>query len=77
MQIVAATEAGHADEARALNARLQPFWDLFVEFSSLRVTYAAANLLGLCSALPPRPILPLTEEAQRRIGQTLDALGLA
>ena len=76
MQIVAAIEAGHADEARALNARLQPLWDLFVEFSSLRVMYAAVNLLGLCSAAPPRPILPLPGDAQRRIGQTLDALGL-
>ena len=77
MEIVAAAEAGHADKARALNARLQPLWDLFVEFSSLRVMYAAVNLLGLCRAAPPRPVLPLPEAAQRRIGQTLDALGLA
>ena len=77
MEIVAAIEAGHADEARALNARLQPLWDLFTEYSSLRVTYAAVNLLGLCQAAPPRPILPLPEDAQRRIGQVLGALGLA
>jgi 4-hydroxy-tetrahydrodipicolinate synthase len=77
MEIVAAIEAGHAEKARALNARLQPLWDLFVEFSSLRVMYAAVNLLGLCRAAPPRPILPLPEEAQRRIGQTLDTLDLA
>ncbi len=77
MEVVAAIEAGHAEEARALNARLQPLWDLFVEFSSLRVTYAAMNLLGLCRAVPPRPILPLPEDAQRRIGQVLHALGLA
>ena len=77
MEIVAAVEAGHADDARALNARLQPLWDLFVAFSSLRVTYAAANLLGLCRAAPPRPILPLPEDAQRRVGQVLGALGLA
>ena len=77
MEIVAAIEAGHADEARALNARLQPLWDLFIAFSSLRVVYAAANLLGLCRTAPPRPILPLPEDAQRRIGQVLGALGLA
>jgi 4-hydroxy-tetrahydrodipicolinate synthase len=77
MQIVAAVEAGRADQARALDARLKPLWDLFVEFSSLRVMYAAVNLLGLCHAVPPRPILPLREDAQRRIGQTLDTLGLA
>ena len=77
MEIVAAIEAGHAEEARALNARLQPLWDLFVEFSSLRVMYAAVNLLGLCRAVPPRPILPLPEDMQRRIGQVLRALDLA
>lgn len=76
-QIVAAVEAGHADRARELNARLRPLWDLFTEFSSLRVMYAAANLLGLCRAAPPRPILPLPEDAQRRIGRVLDALDLA
>ncbi len=77
MEVVAAIEAGHAEEARALNARLQPLWGLFVEFSSLRVTYAAVNLLGLCRTAPPRPILPLPEDAQRRIGQVLRALDLA
>ncbi len=77
MSVVAAVEAGHADEARALNARLQPLWDLFAAFSSLRVTYAAVNLLGLCRVAPPRPILPLPEDAQRRIGRVLGALDLA
>lgn len=77
VQIVAAVEAGHADRARVLNARLGPLWDLFTEFSSLRVMYAAANLLGLCRAAPPRPILPLPEDAQRRIGRVLAVLDLA
>lgn len=77
MEIVAAIKAGHADEARALNARMQPLWDLFIEFSSLRVVYAAVNLLGLCRAAPPRPVLPLRGDAQRRIGQVLRALDLA
>ena len=76
MSIIAAMEAGQADEARALNARLQPLWDLFVQFSSLRVMYAAVNLLGLCRAELPRPILPLPEHARLRIGRVLDALSL-
>ncbi len=74
MQVLAAIP--HPDEARRLNARLKPLWDLFTEFSSLRVIYAAVNLLGICRAMPPRPILPLSEAAQRRVGETLDALGL-
>ena len=77
MEVVAAIEAGHAEEARALNARLQPLWDLFVEFSSLRIIYAAVNELGLCRTAPPRPILPLPEHAQHRVGQVLRALNLA
>jgi 4-hydroxy-tetrahydrodipicolinate synthase len=76
MPIVAAARRGDAPQARQLNEGLKPLWDLFVEFSSLRVVYAAANLLGLCRAAPPRPILPLPEAAQHRIGQTLAALGL-
>ena len=75
--IEAAVRAGDAAEARRLNGRLKPLWDLFTEFSSLRVMYAAVNLLGLCAAAPPRPILPLPEAAQRRVGQVLAALDLA
>ena len=74
MQILAAMP--NPDEARRLNTRLQPLWDLFTEFSSLRVMYAAVNLLGICRATPPRPILPLAEAAQRRVGRTLQVLEL-
>ena len=77
MAIVAAAQAGDAVEARRLNAGLAPLWDLFREHTSLRVMYAAANLLGLCHAAPPRPILPLPEAAQRRVGEVLGQLGLS
>ena len=76
MQILAAVQGSDADEARRLDKRLKPLWDLFTEFSSLRVMYAAVNLLGICRATPPRPILPLSEAAQRRVGQTLGLLDL-
>ena len=71
-----AVEAGDAAEARRLNARLEPLWDLFRTYSSLRVIYACADLLGLCRAAPPRPILPLAGEARQRVADTLDALAL-
>jgi len=74
-QILAAVQGGNVDEARRLDERLKPLWDLFTELSSLRVMYAAANLLGI-HATPPRPILPLSEAAQRRVGQTLETLKL-
>ena len=72
MQILAAL--ANPAEARRLNERLKPLWDLFTEFSSLRVMYAAVNLLGICRATPPRPILPLSEAAQRRVSETLNLL---
>jgi 4-hydroxy-tetrahydrodipicolinate synthase len=75
-QILQAVRAGDAERARALDAGLQPLWDLFIQYSSLRVIYAAANLLGLCHAAPPRPILPLEAAAQDRVAETLQQLGL-
>ena len=77
MAIIRAVQSGEADEARRLNARLQPLWDLFKEFSSLRVIYASADLLGICRAAPPRPILPLSETARQRVADTLKALNLS
>jgi 4-hydroxy-tetrahydrodipicolinate synthase len=76
MLLVAAVQRGDAAEARRINATLQPLWDVFTQFSSLRVMYAAANILGLCHVAPPRPILPLAEAAQRQVAGVLDALGL-
>ncbi|MBC9208091.1 dihydrodipicolinate synthase family protein [Roseomonas aerophila] len=76
MQLVRAARAGDAAEARRLNAALQPLWDLFIAHSSLRVVYAAANLLGLTDAAPPRPILPLDEPVKRQVAEVMRALGL-
>jgi len=38
--------------------------------------YAAANLLGLTDAAPPRPILPLDEPVKRQVAEVMRALGL-
>ncbi len=73
VQIVAAARAGDAAEARRLDTRMQPLWQLFTEFGSLRVVYAAANLLGICAAQPPRPILPLPDAALRRVEAVMAA----
>jgi 4-hydroxy-tetrahydrodipicolinate synthase len=76
LAIVRAVEAGDAAEAQRLNARLEPLWGLFRTYSSLRVIYACADLLGLCRTAPPRPILPLAGEARRQVADTLAALEL-
>lgn len=74
VDIVRAATGGDAARARELNARLQPIWDLFRTYSSLRVVYALANLRGIRVAEPPRPILPLPADAQMRVKETLAAI---
>jgi 4-hydroxy-tetrahydrodipicolinate synthase len=76
MALVRAVQDGDAEGARRLNARLEPLWALFREFSSLRVIYASADLLGICRAAPPRPILPLTGAARQRVADALKTLDL-
>jgi 4-hydroxy-tetrahydrodipicolinate synthase len=74
MRIVRAALQGDAKEARRLNGTLAPIWDLFKQFSSLRVVYALAGLLDICHAEPPRPILPLAYEAKRQVADVLARL---
>lgn len=75
-QIADAVLADDADQARHLHQRLQPLWEMFIAFGSLRVMHAAARLLELCSADPLRPILPLDEAARARLAQVLRTLEL-
>ncbi len=76
LEIVRAVRSGDHGQARRLDARLQPLWDLFTELSSLRVVYAAVNALGLSRVDPPRPILALVQADQRRVAQLLESLEL-
>jgi 4-hydroxy-tetrahydrodipicolinate synthase len=76
MALVRAVQNDDAEEAKRLNARLEPLWILFREFSSLRVIYASADLLGICRAVPQRPILPLAGAARQRVADALKTLDL-
>ena len=76
MALVRAVQDNDPEEARQLNARLEPLWVLFREFSSLRVIYESADLLGICRAAPPRPILPLAGVARQRVADALKTLDL-
>ena len=76
LAIAEAARAGRPGDARALDRGLSPLWDLFTELSSLRVMYAAAKLLGLTDAVPPRPILPLGADDARRIADVIRRLSL-
>jgi 4-hydroxy-tetrahydrodipicolinate synthase len=57
--------------AGAPSARMQPLWDAFQAYGSLRVVYAAARLLQLTDAAPPLPILPLEGAALEQVRQAL------
>jgi 4-hydroxy-tetrahydrodipicolinate synthase len=70
-----AVKNGDVKAARQTNQALQPVWELFREFSGLRVVYAAANLTGLSGADPPRPILPLPPAARLRVSEVVGELG--
>lgn len=69
-----AAQGGDAGEARRIDAAFAPLWALFKEFGSIRVVYAAARLLGLISALPPRPLLALDDGHAPRIRAAIDTL---
>ena len=71
-----AAQSGDAAEARRLNARLEPVWQLFRDLTGLRLAYAAANVLGLTNAAPPRPILPVSEMARARLETVIRDLEL-
>jgi 4-hydroxy-tetrahydrodipicolinate synthase len=77
LAIVRAAQAHDAAEARRLNAAMQPLWALFQQFSSLRVMYAAASILGMSDAEPPRPVLPLPDAAKQKVAQVLSEIKLS
>jgi 4-hydroxy-tetrahydrodipicolinate synthase len=72
-----AAQAGDAAETRRLNARLAPIWQLFRDLTGLRLAYAAADVVGLTRAEPPRPILPLSDAARRQVAQVIRQLELS
>ncbi len=69
----AALAKNEAETAR-IDAMFEPLWTLFRTHGSLRVMHAAANLLGLTKARPPRPILPLAEKFLPEVEKAIAAL---
>lgn len=74
LKVVRAAQQGDEAEARRLDAALMPVWDLLKRFSSLRVVYELAEMLDVCRAEPPRPILRLSDAARRQVAETLKHL---
>jgi 4-hydroxy-tetrahydrodipicolinate synthase len=74
LALMRAAQAGDVAEVQRLNAAFGPLWRLFKRHGSIRVVYAAANLIGLTQAQPPKPILPLGDAERQDIDRVLTAL---
>lgn len=75
LAITRAAQAGDAMSATAESDRLQPLWDLFVEYGGYRVTAAIAEHLELVAPdCLPRPVQGLRPEARARVTQVVDRL---
>lgn len=78
LEITRAAQSGDAHAAGELSARLQPIWELFSSYGSLRVTAAIAEHLGLASPqCLPRPIRGLSSGGRDTLHQALATLQLA
>ncbi len=74
LALTRAAMSGDAPEVARLDALFQPLWQLFKAHGSLRVVYAAAGLLGITTAQPPRPLLPPGPEVMPAIEAAIAAL---
>jgi 4-hydroxy-tetrahydrodipicolinate synthase len=72
--LVRAAQSGKQEESENINAAFEPLWSLFKAHGSFRVMYLIADLLGLTKIEPPRPILPLGEDARAQVEAALKAL---
>lgn len=77
LKLTRAAQMGDRAEAERLDGLFHPLWALFKELGSLRVMYAAADLLGLSRLHPPRPLLPLSLSDRERVGSALRGFGMA
>lgn len=77
LKLMRAAQAGDAAEVERISAVFEPLWALFRELTSYRVVYAAANAMGLTTAQPPRPILPLSPADQARVMEAIEGLAAA
>lgn len=74
LKLMRAAQKADAAEVARINGLFEPLWHLFRELSSYRVIHAAANILGLTQAQPPKPILPLALADRSRVSAALGVL---
>ncbi|WP_064695047.1 dihydrodipicolinate synthase family protein [Rhizobium aegyptiacum] len=74
LALTRAAQSGDAMTAGRLNHAFEELWALFKRYGSFRVMFVIADLLDLAHVQPPRPLLPLPENAWGRIRQALEVL---
>lgn len=67
LALTRAAMAGNDGEARRLDGLLQPLWDLFKAYGSIRVIYMLAEHFLDVRAELPRPLLPLGPADRQRV----------
>ncbi len=73
-ELTAAALRGDRAEADRLDAAFTPLWEVFKVVGGMRAMYAAANHLGLTTAQPPLPILPLEGELKAKLVAAIEGL---
>ncbi len=77
LDITRAARSGDGQAALAHSARLQPLWDLFTRYGSLRVTAAVAEHLGLAQrSCLPLPLRGLNAADRLEVADVLEQLDL-
>ena len=76
LALTQAAMARDAAETRRLHDQLAPLWRLCRDYSSFRLAHLAATMIGIPNAVPPRPILPLSGEAEADARRVLEELAL-
>lgn len=71
LALTRAAQKGNAVEAARIDKGFEPLWQLFQAHGSFRVMYAVGAILGLFEAAPPRPVLPISEDAKNRVEAAL------
>lgn len=74
LSLVHAAQAGEADDVRRIDGTLEPLWETFRTYGSLRVMYALLDILALGKAEPPRPLLSLDAEGRQRVAVAVEPL---
>ncbi|MGQ3478139.1 dihydrodipicolinate synthase family protein [Paenibacillus sp. TY11] len=77
IKITRSTLAGRSVEAESQSARLDPLWNMFQKYGSLRVVAALAEMQGLTdNPSLPLPLQGLNEIARRELANILTGLEL-